>query len=214
MEEFLRPTTYLDTDSPAVQSFAREAVGDAATEQEKAIRLFYAVRDGIRYNPYRFGIDPATFVASAVLEAKEAFCVPKAILLAAAARVVGIPSRLNFADVRNHLSSPRLLEVLQTDVFTFHGSTELFLDGRWIKVTPAFNKTLCEKMKVAPLDFDGVHETIFQPFDAAGQQFMEYLHDHGSFADLPYDQMLAAFHHHYGHLYGMEPIEGDMEKEV
>ena len=216
MEEYLCATPCMDTESPAIQAFTREAVGDATTDVDRAIRLFYAVRDGIRYNPYSFGIDPALFVASAVLERKESFCIPKAILLATAARVVGIPSRLNFADVRNHLSSPRALDILKTDVFSFHGSTELYLGGRWIKVTPAFNRTLCEKMNVAPLDFDGENEAIFQPFDAGGNQFMDYIHDHGSFADLPYQQMVASFHHHYPHLFGAEApvIEGDMESEV
>lgn len=206
----------MDTASPAVQAFAREAVGDAATEVEKAIRLFYAVRDGIRYNPYAFGTNEQSFVASNVLTAGEAFCIPKAILLAAAARVVGIPSRLNFADVKNHLSSPRLLEVLQTDIFTFHGSTELYLKGRWVKVTPAFNRTLCEKMKVAPIEFDGRHDAIFQSFDTAGNQFMDYVYDHGSFADLPVDKMVAAFHRHYPHLFGVErPVVGkDLESEI
>lgn len=216
MQEYLAATRYMDTDSPAVQAFAREAVGDAATDKEKAIRLFYAVRDGIRYNPYAFGTNDASFVASAVLAAGEAFCIPKAILLAAAARVVGIQSRLNFADVKNHLSSPRLLEVLRTDIFTFHGSTELYLGGRWVKVTPAFNRTLCEKMNVAPIEFDGEHEAIFQPFDTAGHQFMDYVHDHGSFADLPLEKMVAAFHHHYPHLFGAEaPVTGkDLESEL
>jgi transglutaminase-like putative cysteine protease len=215
MDEYLRPTRFLDTENSAVQAFARAAVGDAATEKDRAIRLFYAVRDGIRYNPYAFGTDEASFVASHVLAAGQAFCIPKAILLAAAARAVGIPSRLNFADVKNHLSSPKLLEALRTDVFSFHGSTELYLAGRWVKVTPAFNRTLCEKMKVAPIEFDGVHEAIFQPFDTAGGKFMEYVYDHGSFADLPVAKMVASFHKHYPHLFGGElPTGGDLESEV
>jgi transglutaminase-like putative cysteine protease len=216
MEQYLQATPNMDTASPPVQSFAWDAVGDAATNEEKAIRLYDAVRDGIRYNPYSFSIDPAAFVASAVLESGESFCIPKAILLATAARIVGIPSRLQFADVRNHLSSPRALEILRTDVFTFHGSTELYLEGRWVKVTPAFNRSLCDKMKVATLDFDGRNDAIFQPFDTEGRQFMDYLHDHGSFADLPYEKMVAAFAHHYPHLFGADApvIEGDMEAEV
>lgn len=215
MDETLRPTPEMDYEHPAVQTFVREAVGDATTPRDKAVRLFYAVRDGIRYNPYAFGTDRSAFKASAVLAAGEAFCVPKAILLAAAARAAGIPSRLNFADVKNHLSSPRLLEVLGTDVFTFHGSTELHLDGRWLKVTPAFNKTLCEKMKVAPIEWDGTHEAIFQPFDTAGHRFMAYLKDHGSFADFPYDLMVENFHRHYPHLFGLaEQPRGNLEDEV
>ena len=52
-------------------------------------------------------------------------------VLAAAARVLGVPARLGFADVRNHLTSPRLREMMNTDVFAYHGYTELLIDGRW-----------------------------------------------------------------------------------
>ncbi len=212
---YLAPTRYIDSDHDRVVAFAREAVGDASTDREKAIRLYYAVRDGIRYNPYRFGIDHDAFRASEVIAAGEQFCVPKALLLAAVARAVGIPSRVGFADVKNHIASPRLLELLRTDIFTFHGYTELFIEGKWVKATPAFNKTLCEKFNLAPLEFDGVHDAIFHAFDLQGNDFMEYLHDHGTFADMPFDLMVDAFRRHYPHLFdgSLDGVTGDLEAE-
>jgi hypothetical protein len=47
--------------------------------------------------------------------------VPKAAVLAAVARAAGIPARLGYADVRNHMSTERLRQTMKTDVFVWHG---------------------------------------------------------------------------------------------
>ena len=52
--------------------------------------------------------DPAHYRASYVLEAGRAYCVPKAVLLAAVQRAAGVPTRLGFADVRSHVQSDTL----------------------------------------------------------------------------------------------------------
>ncbi len=197
----LAPTRFIDSDHPAVRAFARQAVADAGSARERAVRLFYAVRDGIRYDPYAFDLDPETYRASVTLERGRSFCVPKAILLAAAARAVGIPGRLAFADVRNHLATERLLAMMRTDVFAFHGMTELRLGGRWVKATPAFNIELCERFGVRPLEFDGVEDAILHPFDRAGKQHMEYVRDRGSFDDLPLAELAAVTRETYPHLF-------------
>jgi transglutaminase-like putative cysteine protease len=196
----LEPTPSIDSDHPEVRRFARETIGDAADDVERAVRLYYAVRDRIRYNPYQWVTTLGTadgLKASTTLSGTGAFCVPKAILLAAAARALGIPSRLGFADVRNHLANKRLLEYLGTDLFVFHGYTELFLEGRWVKATPAFDAVLCEKFGVAPLEFDGRHDSVFQPFDGKGRQHMEYVRDRGHRDDVPLREMIEAWTEHY-----------------
>jgi transglutaminase-like putative cysteine protease len=197
MDRYLEPTWFLDSDSPEVSSFAARAIGDAAAGIDRAVRLYYAVRDGIRYNPYATSRDRADFRASAVSRAESAFCVPKAILLAAAGRAAGVPSRLGFADVRNHLASRQLLELMGTDVFAFHGYTEFFLETKWVKATPAFNLSLCERFGVLPLEFDGRTDSIFHPFDAGGRRHMEYVRDRGTHADFPFEEMLRVFRETY-----------------
>jgi len=197
MEIYLAPTPFIDSDSPAVRLFAASTIGAVATDREKAIRLFYAVRDEIRYDPYALSFAPEALKASAVLAKRVGFCVPKAILLAAAARAVGVPSRLGFADVRNHLATARLRALMGTDVFAFHGFTELHLEGAWVKATPTFNRSLCERFNVPPLDFDGRRDALFHAFDAAGNRHMEYLRYHGHYADLPLEKMVCAFREHY-----------------
>lgn len=197
---YLQPGASVDSGHPAVVAFAREHTAGIDDPREQAVALYYAVRDGFRYDPYTVDQSPAGFRASTVLERGAGYCVPKAALLAAAARVVGIPSRVGFADVRNHLSSPKLLALMGTDRFVYHGYTELLLDGRWVKATPAFNRSLCEKTHTRPLEFDGRRDSLLQPLDMDGRRHMEYLADHGAYADVPIDQMKQAWYAAYEYL--------------
>ena len=201
-ESYLQPGVYIDSDHPAVVAFAREHVR-GSTEIARAVSLYYAVRDGIRYNPFLdFTVDSA-YRASSCLEAGEGFCVGKAALLAASARAEGIPARVGFADVRNHLSTPRLLEYIGSDLFVYHGYTELFLGGKWVKATPAFNLALCTKFRVKPLEFDGRNDSIFHPYDQDARRHMEYVRDRGNFADVPAAEIQKAFREFYPKLYGL-----------
>ncbi len=217
LDLYLRPGRFVDSNHPAVIAYAKQKTGhlDGSDKAAMASALFYAVRDGIRYNPYSFTPDPEALKASSVLAAAETFCIPKAILLAAGARAVGIPARLGFADVLNHLASERLRRLMKTDVFAFHGYTELFIRGQWVKATPAFNASLCDKFRIRPLEFNGLEDALFHPFDLEGRKHMEYVHQYGTFADLPYEEMMESFRTHYPGLLekGPRPMEGDIEAE-
>ncbi len=192
--EYLTPTAYIDADHPSVRGFADRVVGEAATDRERVSRLFIAVRDEIRYDPYRLSYDSRDYVASNVIGCGAAYCIPKAVLLAATARSLGIPARLGFSDVKNHLQSPKLAERMGgTDVFMFHGYTELYVDGAWRKATPAFNVELCERFGVSPLTFDGSEDALLHPFAADGSTYMEYIRDRGVYADLPLALILKVF---------------------
>ncbi|MEW6368445.1 MAG: transglutaminase family protein [Acidobacteriota bacterium] len=198
LAEYLQPAHFVDSDNPAVIAFARRVAGSAHADADIAVRLFYAIRDGIRYDPYTVSLDPANYRASAVVKQSRAFCVPKAILLAACARALGVPARLGFADVRNHLSSGKLSSRLKTDLFVFHAYSELYIGGKWVKATPAFNIELCRRFGVRPLEFDGRTDALFHPYDAEGRRHMEYVRDRGTYADLPFETMLSAFGEAYG----------------
>jgi len=215
LAEYLRPTRFIDSDHPAVIVFARDVVAELETDVDKSVALYLAVRDGIRYDPYRIDLSAEGLTASAVLTKGYGFCVAKAVLLATVARAQGIPSRLGFADVKNHLTTEKLRRLMQTDIFAFHGYTELFLEGRWVKATPAFNNSLCERFNVDPLGFDGRHDSLLQQQDRGGNRYMEYVRDHGQFADLPYERMLAAFREHYPELMSQNAHGGgDFEKDA
>jgi len=202
MKEFLAPGRYVDSDHPAVIEFARKHV-KGSSDVERAVSLYYAVRDGIRYNPFLDFSQDTAFRGSSCLQAGEGFCIGKAALLAACARAAGIPARVGFADVKNHLTTPRLTERMGTDLFVYHGFTELWLEGRWVKATPAFNLELCRKFRVKPLEFDGRSDSIFHPFDAEDRRHMEYLRSRGSFADVPVAAIQQVFREAYPALYGL-----------
>jgi len=191
--QYLAATAFLDFEAPAVAEFTERAVSGISTPVERAERLFLAVRDGIRYDPYRVSRDARDYRASVIAGAGSNWCVPKSVLLAAAARRVGIPARLGFADVLNHLSSEKLRASMGTDVFAWHGFAELWLDGRWVKLSTAFNRELCERFGVRVLEFDPVGGALMHPYDEAGNRHMDYVRDRGSFADLPLGEIFATF---------------------
>lgn len=192
----LAPTALIDSDHPGVIAFAQraaQAAGPDADERQRAVALYLAVRDGFRYDPYRVNLAPEGMRASSVLAQGHGWCVPKAALMAAAARALGLPARVGYADVRNHLSTERLRQALQTDLFIWHGYTELWLDGAWVKCTPAFNIELCERFGLLPLDWDGRSDSLYHPYDRVGRRHMEYVNQRGSFDEVPLAQIAADF---------------------
>lgn len=202
LARYLAPGPTVESAHPAVLDFARAHTPPRADPVNAAVALYYAVRDGIRYDPYAAVLTTDGLRASGVLAAGRAWCVPKAVLLAAACRSQGIPARLGFADVRNHLSTARLREQMQSEVFYWHGYTSIHLDGRWVKATPAFNVGLCAKFGLLPLEFDGRRDSLYHPFDRAGKRHMEYLHSRGEYAEVPLEAMRATFREKYPRMYG------------
>ncbi len=204
LEIYLRPGRFVDSDHSAVRAFARDhARGDS--ELARAVALYYAVRDAVRYNPFQNFLSDDSYRASTCLIRREGWCVPKAALLAACARAEGIAARVGYADVRNHPTTPALTERMGTDLFIYHGYTELWLEGRWVKATPAFNIELCSKFRVLPLEFDGRHDSIFHPFDADQRRHMEYVGQRGTYADVPVEEIKHAFSVTYPNYYNLGP---------
>lgn len=198
---WLEPTWFIDSDSQAVAEFVAGARADLAADADDtavAVALFHAVRDGFRYDPYVQAEGPEDYKASSVAATSANWCTPKSVLLTAAARHCGIPARLGFADVRNHLSSEKLATKMGTDLFIWHGYTEFLLDGHWRKASSAFNIEMCDRFGVKVLEFDGTADALMHPFDEAGKRHMEYVNQRGSFDDLPLDEIQADFDEIYG----------------
>ena len=193
----LKATKTIESTHPAVVHFTGRHTGGVTDEVERAVRLFYAVRDGVRYDPYQIDLTISGMKASTTLEIERGWCVSKAVLLAACCRSLGTPARLGFADVRNHLSTARLRERMRTDIFYWHGYTEMLLDGKWVKATPAFNIELCEKFGLLPLEFDGREDSLYHPFDSAGHRHMEYVNQRGAYSDLPLEEIIQTFRREY-----------------
>ncbi len=197
-------TWFIDADSAEVGGFVDDALDGVSADDRTAVAvaLFEAVRDGIRYDPYNVSRDRSDYRASSIVGTDSNWCVPKAVLLTAAARRAGIPARLGFADVRNHLTSEKLEDRMGTDVFYWHGYSEMLLDDRWFKVSSAFNIELCDRFGVKVLDFDGTDDALMHSFDQAGRRHMEYVSERGSYDDLPLNEILADFDALYPRLVG------------
>ena len=192
------PTKIIDSDHERVLDSASRAMAGTTTPVEIAVRLYYAVRDTIRYDPYSPFHLPEHYRASYVLARGRSFCVPKASLLCALGRACGIPSRIGFATVRNHLATKQLVEFIGSDLFVWHGFVEFYLSGKWVKATPAFNRELCERHHVPPLEFNGREDSLFQPYNLENRKFMEYVEFHGIYADIPVDAIVAGWRKAYG----------------
>jgi transglutaminase-like putative cysteine protease len=213
----LTATRFLDHGHPQVRAFVDRVLPDRrAPARDLAVRLHDAVRDGIRYDVYDVDLTEDGMRASAILGRGHGFCVHKSLVYAAAARAVGIPTRLVYADVRNHLASPRLLELMGGDLFTFHALVSVNIDGRWVRATPVFNTLLCRLYGIRPLDFNGREDSHYHPYDLHGRRHMEFVRWRGEYDDFPYDTVVGGIARHHPGLLGagLVTTHGSLVDEV
>lgn len=187
MTENTESTYFFDYEHPVIQKLVSEFKKADLSDQEKAKQLYLKVRDGWRYNPYDISFRKEALKSSHIAQQDHGHCIDKSILYISGLRALGIPARLHLAKVKNHIAVERLTEKFGTNELTPHGMVDVYLNGKWVKATPAFNQELCRLTGVEPLEFDGTEDSIFQEFNQEGKEFMEYLDDYGSFADVPLD---------------------------
>jgi hypothetical protein len=195
----LQATPHLDFLHPDFQAYV-EPFRLIDNDLERAQAFYVHVRDGFLYDPYHLDLRHNALKASLIITKNRAWCVEKAIVFAAGLRALGIPSRLGYAIVQNHIGVEKLLEALRTHLIVFHGYVDVFVDGKWTKATPAFDQRICALSGVEPLIWDGLHDSLFQEF-SEGEKFMEYHHDYGVFQDVPVELMNAEMKKHYPHLF-------------
>jgi len=196
--KYLEPTYFFDFENSLVQKFVLEVTRNIYNPVEQTKRLFLAVRDQIRYDPYNISLDSSTYQASYCLNTKHGFCLPKANLLIAAVRAIGIPAGIGLSDVKNHLCTEKMRRMMGgKDIFLHHGYAVIFLENKWLKLSPAFNIELCDRFDVLPTDFDGENHALFQQYDAKGHLHMEYVKDHGIWSDFPHQRVTADFKKSY-----------------
>ncbi len=195
-EDCLGPTYYIESEAPEIASLAASL--KAATPGETATALFNWVRDEVRYDPWTAWDPPEKYRATVVLERRRGYCIMKAVLLAAMTRAAGIPTRLGFADVLNHKTPESMKKMMGTDLFVFHGFVELWLDGRWLKAAPAFDREATRRAGALLVELDGDNDAVLHPVDPEGQPHIEYVQSRGSYADLPVEEIRAVFAEVYG----------------
>ena len=202
LEKYLKSTEFFNFNKHRVREKALEIIDGLKNDKEKAVALFYWVRDEIKYNMVAFYMIRGNFKASVTLRRKYGFCVSKAVLLSSFARAVGIPARIHLADIINHKSSQKAIEIMRTKEFLYHGYSEFFLDGKWVKATPVFDSETSIKVGFLPLvEFDGVNDGLLPNNDIDGNLFVEYTRDRGDYAEIPYDDIDRAWHEKYGHVF-------------
>jgi len=207
MGKYLKPTPVIDCNSAPIQEKIRNLTKGQEDIVEKAKSFFYFVRDKIKYNMYVPKSLPEHFCASNTLSRGEGYCVQKAVLLTALARGVGIPAGLGFARPRNNLLPERMLKRLGTNILPFHGYAELYLDGRWVKATPAFDLNMCQRNRIIPVEFDGKNDAMFHSHNRNGKLHIEYLADLGHYYDdLPLDRLRQTLTQHFGS-WILEPLK-------
>lgn len=199
-KNYLRETEFLNYNHPLFDRFLDSLEPNGKSNREVAVALYMHVRDAFLYDPYHLDLTHHGLTASNVLTKKRAWCVEKSSVLAACARKLSIPSRLGYAIVTNHIGVEKLTVYLRRPEIVFHGYVELFIDDQWVKCTPAFDQRICAMSKVAPLDWDGCSDSLFQEYES-GRKFMEYLHFYGDFDDVPIALMNAEMKKFYPHLF-------------
>lgn len=200
IEEALLPGEFLNSDHQSVIDYAKETTTGVNDPVEQIQALFLDIRERFRYDPYNLNLNREAVKSSHLLTRNHGYCIEKSGLLVSTARVLGIPGRMAFANVKNHIGTAKLEAILKTNLLVFHGYAEIYLHDRWIKLAPIFNRSLCEKLNVDTLEFDGENDAVFQEFDHSGGQFMEYIHEYGSFNDVPYKMFIGELAKHYPHL--------------
>lgn len=187
LDIYLRPTFTIDADNETIAEKARKLTVDCTTDEEKAAKLFYFVRDSIRYNLYMISVFIEDFRASKILEWEKGYCVQKAVLLTALGRAAGIPSRMAFAMIRNHRVPEHIVQRLGDNLFPRHGYNQFFLNGEWVSAAATFDRFLSEKNGLPTVEFDGKEDAILPPKDLAGNTFIEYVEKFPPRDDLPFE---------------------------
>ncbi|MGV6844759.1 MAG: transglutaminase-like domain-containing protein [Lutibacter sp.] len=199
--KYLNASFFFDFENRNIQKLITPIKDNSISTKEKAIAWYNFVRDYWKYDPYHISLSEENYKASIIAQKNTGNCVEKSIILIAGLRGLGIPARLHLAKVKNHIAVERLVEKFGSNELTPHGMVDVFLNDKWLKMSPAFNKELCNKFKVAPLEFDGENNSYMQQFNSEGSLFMEYIEDYGSFEDVPLDFMVKNIKIHYPHIF-------------
>lgn len=216
LKEYLTPAEFIDSDNKAVIDYAHRVTSGLKYDTEKAVELFYAVRDDFKFDLNNMDLRPSKLKASALLKRGIGTNIEKSNLLAATARAVGIPSRVSFANLRSHLTAEQLGAILQSDMLVFYSYAELWMGNHWVRLSPAFNQEACEYLDLPPLDFGIPEEKVFKKHHKQRHKYLKYVHHYGDFHDLPYDLYIKELRKYYPHLFKImdeasKPFSFDLE---
>ena len=180
-----------------IESFTQKVIEEEEHNLNRAIKIYNAIRDGWKYTASKITLSEEDMKATEIYKRQEGNCIEKSVLMIACCRAANIPARLCLAKVRNQNAVENVEQTFGKDYLVPHGYVELWLNEKWVKATPAFNKSLCKRLGVEVLPFDGINDSIFQQYDQKGGIFMEYLEDYGWFDDIPIDYIIEVMRENY-----------------
>ena len=192
----LAPAETIDSDAPEIVSAVESLDLGDASPAERAVAIFNHVRDSIEYE-FAIRNTPREYKASFTIQDGRGFCVRKAIVVAAMCRAAGIPSVIILSNMRDKSLSPRIIDMLGTDVMHNHGLAGVFLDGQWLKLDASLSPELVAKKRYRLVEFDGKSDALQSDTTLTGSPHMEYVAYHGTYTDLPYKQMMRGFDEGY-----------------
>lgn len=166
LEEFLRPTRSCDFTKAIVTNKAREITETTKDAQEKALKIFYWVRDQIK-----FGISNIDVRASTTLKKGYGECGNKTTLHMALLRAVGIPSRMHSVLAKRDVLQGLIPNFVYKKMVPLvsHFWCECYLDGTWISCESMLDKPLYENLlktekirkdQIPTIDWDGKTDLI------------------------------------------------------
>ena len=199
MENYLKPTYFLDFNNDIIKQKVKELI-DSDDLTENAIKLFYFVRDKIKYNPYSPCDKREYYRSSEVLKRGSGYCIQKAVLLCSMLRLAKIPCKLVFVDIKNY-NAPEKLTKLFGNTYHFHGYCKLYLNNKWVSAAPTFNIEMCEKFGYKPTEFNGKEDALLEKYNVNGELTFEYINFRGEFDDLPFNIILNGFKEELGDVF-------------
>ena len=153
---YLAPDTMIQADHPDIIRTASSIVEGSTDDRERAVRIFYWVREHIAY------CIESDRSALEVLQEGRGICVTKTVLHVALLRAAGVPARIGHADYRADVLRsifPDSYMDRQPEVYPLHTFAEVYLDGQWITCDATIDRSFGEEFGFAVMEFDGVHPT-------------------------------------------------------
>lgn len=167
MNEYLRPTRLVDSNSKTVVETAFLLMGNAGTPKDAARHFFVFVRDEIKY-----GRISLYAKASDVIDLRIGNCTNKSTAFVALARAANIPARLHYLSIKREAVKPLihpLMFPLISKVVDLNARTDIFLGGEWLTVEteldPELYRGLVKKKLLKPIDISWSGEQSTHWFD-------------------------------------------------
>jgi len=174
-------TNNLPPKDTTIKECVTELIADAGTDEQKIERIYYFVRDEIKFG----WIYPQEISAEEVLRNRRGVCMQKANLLVAMAREAGLDARFHFMYVHKTALEDFLPDFAYKrwiDPFP-HTFPEIYLNGKWVSMEATFDRELHEICIRKKLNF-GRNEEIVRKvsieFSADGVKgHQQYVHAEG-----------------------------------